>query len=316
MWPVGECVGVLLAAQAEQSLTAGPVVVTGSTGFVGGSLARRLGPRAVKVSLRNFDPRHMSLPALGQDFCVVHLAGLAHQHGTEAEYHEVNVNQTLALADWANKRQARRFIFFSSAKALGEKSRKDQPLRPEDPPHPQDAYGRSKREAEEKLRANFCDSPMKIVIIRAPLIYGPGVKGNFRTLMKLLDKQIPLPLNAWSQNLRSFAGLTNVVSLIERCVDHPEAGGRIFHASDGEDISTAELIFRLAHAMGVPVRSMPVPEWLVGIGLRWAGKGDLQQKLAGNLQLDITQTRHLLNWNPPTSMGEELARMVRFFQAS
>ena len=256
----------------------------------------------------------MSLPAPGRDFSVVHLAGLAHQHGTEAEYQEINVNQTLALAAWAEKNQARRLIFFSSAKALGEESPKGRPLRPEDPPNPQDAYGRSKREAEDRLQANFRNSPMEIVIIRAPLIYGPGVKGNLRTLMKLLSKQIPLPLQAWSQNRRSFASLTNVISIIEKCLEHPEAARRIFHVSDGEDISTAQLIFRLAQAMGVSARSLAVPGWLIERGFQWIGKGDLQRKLAGSLQLDISQTQQILDWKPAGRMADDLSEMAEIFK--
>jgi len=289
------------------------VLVTGSSGFVGRGLLAHLGSRAVGVSLRG--PWAESLAGLGQGFSVVHLAGLAHQRGAPEEYFRVNVECTLALAQWAEKNRAKRLIFLSSAKALGEESSPGRPLRPQDPPKPVDAYGISKRQAEDRLHAFSRDTRLQVVTVRAPLIYGPGVKGNIRLLMRLLDWGVPLPLEAWSQNQRSFVGLSNLVSLIEVCLVHPQAAGRVFHATDREDVSTAELIQRLALAMGRRARHLPVSPWLLETVCKLAGKTDLYRKLSGSLCLDSRETEPILGWKPTVAMAEELIRTAKNFSA-
>lgn len=280
---------------------------------MGRGLLAHLGSRAVGVSLRG--PWADSLAGLGQSFSVVHLAGLAHQRGSPEEYFRVNVELTLALAHWAEKNEAKRLIFLSSAKALGEESSPDRPLRPQDSPQPIDAYGISKREAEDRLHSFARDARIQVVTIRAPLIYGPGVKGNIRLLMRFLDWGVPLPIEAWSQNQRSFVGLTNLVSLIEVCLVHPQAAGRVFHATDREDVSTSELIQGLAVAMGRRARHLPVSPWLLETVFRLAGKADLYRKLSGSLCLDSRETEQILGWKPTVEMEDELIRTAKNFSA-
>jgi UDP-glucose 4-epimerase len=288
------------------------VILTGSSGFLGQAVRQSLGKRASCLSLR--DPSWKSNPSPVEGSVVVHLAGLAHQRAREDEYHRVNVELTLAFAGWAEQRGAKRFIFFSSSKALGEESPLSQSLGPEHPCRPTDPYGQSKQAAEEALRARFHNSPMEIVILRAPLIYGPGVKGNLLWLMRLLASGIPMPIRAWRSNLRSIAGLSNVVSCIELCLHHPDAGHRTFHISDGEDVSTGELICRLAEALGVKARELPLGPCFLEKFFRGIGQGELYQKLAGNFRLDIQDTRQVLGWRPITPMKDEVAKMVKYFQ--
>ena len=172
---------------------------------------------------------------------------------------------------------------------------------------PQDTYGISKHEAEVGLREIARTTGMQVVIIRPTLVYGEGAKGNFKSLMKLVASGIPLPL-ASIHNLRSFVGIDNLVDFIVTCLEHPAAANETLMVSDGEDLSTPDLIRRMARAMNRPAHLLPVPVWALKAGALLLGKGDAVQRLCGNLQVDISKSRTLLGWNPPISVDEGLRR--------
>ena len=248
--------------------------------------------------------------ALENVSCVIHLAARVHilrdrAADPIAEYRRVNVEGTLILARQAAKAGVRRFIYLSSLKVNGEVGS----FTETDLAAPQDAYGISKHEAEQGLRAIATETGMAIVIIRPPLVYGPGVKANFCQLMTWLRRGIPLPLRA-IQNKRSFIGLDNLVDFILTCSWHPTAANQTFLVSDGEDLSTPDLIRRMARAMNRPARLLPVPLWALKAGALLLGKGDAVQRLCGNLQVDISKSRTLLGWVPPVSVDEGLRRAV------
>lgn len=245
---------------------------------------------------------------------IVHLAGRAHVLRDEAsdpfaEYCRVNVEKTLELARVGVKAGVQRFVFVSSIKVNGERTLRDSFFHPDDGPAPEDAYGQSKMEAEEALKALGRETGMEIVIIRPVLVYGPGVKGNFRSLVSWVKKGVPLPLSS-VYNRRSFVALDNLVDLLVTCVDHPAAANQTFLVSDGVDLSTPDLLLRLAAAYGRKGRLFPFP---VGV-LRWvaslAGKQGAVERLTGSLQVDISKTRELLGWTPPVTVDAAMAEMV------
>ena len=224
-----------------------------------------------------------------------------------AEYRRVNVEGTLNLARQAADAGVRRFIFISSVKVNGEQTPPGKPFGAEDRPVPEDAYGISKWEAEQGLQQLAAETGMELVVIRPPLVYGPGVKGNFAAMIRLVEKGIPLPLGA-IHNQRTLVALDNLVDLIIRCIDHPAAANQVFLAGDGEDLSTTELLRRLGKAMGRPVRLLPVPESLLVLGATLLGKQAVARRLLGSLQVDISKARDLLGWEPPLSVDEGLRR--------
>ncbi len=305
-------------------------LVTGASGFVGRALVTRLledpanAVRAVvrrAVEPRPGGPDCAVVPDLGPDTLwqgalgavdvVVHLAARVHvmresARDPLAEFRRVNVQGTLNLARQAAEAGVRRFVFISSVKVNGESTAPGVPFRADDPPQPQDAYGQSKREAEEGLR-RLTGGGMECVIVRPPLVYGPGVQANFRTLMQFVARGWPLPLGA-VHNRRSFVALDNLVDLIIVCARHPAAAGQTFLASDGHDLSTAELLRGIAQAMGRQAHLWPVPIGLLQWGARVAGRGAMAQRLCGNLQMDISKTRELLAWVPPIGVEEGLRR--------
>ena len=226
-----------------------------------------------------------------------------------ANYRRINVQGTLNLARQAAASGVRRFIFLSSVKVNGESSAPNRPFTADDEPAPQDAYGISKLEAEEGLQRIARATGMEIVSIRPALVYGSGVKANFLSLLRAVQRGVPLPLGA-VKNLRSFIGLENLVSLITVCVDHPAAANQVFLAADGEDVATPELVRRFARALGKPVRLFPVPVWLLYAGAKVLGKASAVQRLCGYLQLDISKTRALLDWSAPFSLDEGLAAAI------
>lgn len=305
------------------------LLVTGATGFIGSrvyTLADDLGlsprgssrssDRMVKVSL---DPSSSWSTALTGCDVVIHTAGRVHVMNEKAqdplaEFRRVNVAGTLNLARQAAAAGVRRFVFLSSIKVNGEMTPGGQPFTAGQAAAPQDPYGISKAEAEEGLRRLGAETGMEIVIIRPPLVYGPGVKANFGRLVSAIGRGWPLPLGCVDQNRRSLVALDNLVDLILTCTTHPAAAHQTFLVSDGEDLSTTELLRRIGHAMGRPARLLPVPSRLLEVGARLAGKRDLAQRLLGNLQVDINHTRHTLNWRPPMSVDEGLRRTVAGFR--
>lgn len=243
---------------------------------------------------------------------VVHCAARVHVMVDVAanpldEFRRINVIGTLNLARQAAAAGVRRFVFISSIKVNGEKTERGHSFSADDTPAQVDAYGVSKMEAEQGLLALSVQTGMEIVIIRPPLVYGPGVKANFASMMRWLRRGVPLPLGAL-HNERSLVALDNLVDLIVTCLTHRSAAGQIFLVSDGEDVSTTELLRRMGQAMGRPACLIPVPESWLKVAAAMVGKEDVAQRLCGSLQVDIEKTRQLLGWKPPLSLDQGLKK--------
>jgi UDP-glucose 4-epimerase len=239
---------------------------------------------------------------------VIHLAARVHvmrdaADDPLAEFRRINVEGTLNLGRQAAAAGVRRMVYLSSIKVNGDRG----VFTETDPPAPTDPYGISKQEAEVGLRRLSAETRMESVIIRPPLVYGPGVKANFQKLMRAIARGMPLPLGA-VHNRRSLVGLDNLVDFILTCAEDSAAAGETFLVSDGEDLSTSELIRRLARAMGRPARLIPVPPALLSTAAMALGRGDMAQRLFGSLEADITKARTLLGWTPPVSVNEGLRR--------
>jgi UDP-N-acetyl-alpha-D-quinovosamine dehydrogenase len=239
------------------------------------------------------------------------LAGIAHRTADDADLKRVNFDATARLARAAAGR-ARRFVFLSSVKVHGEDSG-DRALVEDDATQPQDAYGRSKLQAERFLTDLAARSGMELVLLRPPLVYGPRVKANFLRLMRWVDSGLPLPL-ATVRNRRSLIYLGNLVDAIAHCVEHPSARGA-FLVSDQEAVSTPELISRLARSLGRSARLMPVPLKLLHLAATLAGRSDEMRRLTGNLAVDISRARRLLEWRPFHTLDQGLADTARWFRA-
>lgn len=244
---------------------------------------------------------------------VVHLAARVHVMNERAsdplrEFRRTNVDGTLHLARQAARSGVRRFVFVSSIKVNGEATSAGRPFTSADAPAAEDAYGISKMEAEQGLSTIARDTGMEVVIVRPPLVYGPGVKANFASLMRAVQRGIPLPLGSVSNNRRSLVALDNLVDLLITCIDHPAAASQTFLVSDGEDLSTTALIRRIGQALGKPARLLSVPPALLELGAAVVGKRDMAQRLLGNLQVDINHTRTTLGWTPPITVDEGLRR--------
>jgi UDP-glucose 4-epimerase len=229
-----------------------------------------------------------------------------------AAFRRTNVEGTLNLARQAAAAGVRRFVFVSSIKVNGEVGMHSE----SDPPAPIDAYGVSKLEAENGLREIAAATGLGLVVIRPPLVYGPGSKANFQALVRAIWRGIPLPLGA-IENRRSLVARDNLVDFIMTCIDHPAARGETFFVSDGEDMSTTTLIRRIALAMKRPARLIPVPASVLWAAATLTGKRDVAQRLLGSLQLDIAKARRVLEWTPPVTVDEGLRRAVgqRTYQA-
>ena len=258
-------------------------------------------------------------PLRGVD-AVVHLAARVHVMNEAssdplADFRHMNVSGTLNLAEQAAAAGVRRLIFVSSIKVNGESTAIGSPFLPNCQPAPIDPYGVSKMEAEQGLMKIAKRTGMEVVIIRPPLVYGPDVKANFLSMMRWLHRGVPLPLGS-IHNRRSLVGLDNLVDLIATCIDHPAAANQIFLVSDGEDLSTTDLLRRMGNALGKQPRLIPIPASLLKFGASILGKSAMVQRLCGSLQVDITKTRELLGWSPPVSVDEGLRRTAEHFLAS
>jgi UDP-glucose 4-epimerase len=243
---------------------------------------------------------------------VIHCAARVHVMADTAadpleEFRHVNVQGTLNLARQAAAAGVRRFVFVSSIKVNGEATQPGAPFTADDAPAPLDAYGVSKMEAEQGLRELAAQTGMEVIIIRPPLVYGPGVKANFAAKMRWLQRGVPLPLGA-IHNQRSLVALDNLVDLIVTCLTHPAAANQTFLVSDGEDVSTSELLRRMGQALDRPARLLPVPQSWLKLAAAMVGKSDVAQRLCGSLQVDISKTRQLLSWTPPLSLDQGLKR--------
>ena len=305
------------------------VCLTGSTGFLGRRLTQVLSSdsaidlaataraslrveNATTVKIAEINGQTDWSTALSNQQVVIHTAARAHIMKDSvvdplAEYRKVNVDGTLNLARQSAIAGVKRFIFISSIKVNGEQTAPGQPFQSHDKAEPKDAYGLSKWEAEQGLQKIAKETGMEVVIIRPPLVYGPGVKGNFANLIKLVGKGLPLPLGA-IHNQRSMVALDNLVDLIITCIDHPNAANQVFLASDGQDLSATELLQGLAQAMGKPSRLLPIPGALLSFAASALGKKPIADRLLGSLQVDISKTQNLLNWTPPISIDEGLRR--------
>jgi nucleoside-diphosphate-sugar epimerase len=315
------------------------ILVTGASGFLGASLVRHLAsseafsvrapvrhlrvcfPASVEVlPIADLDASTNWQPALSGVEVVVHASARVHVMHEAAqdplvEFRKVNLEGTLNLARQAAAAGVKRFIFISSIKVNGEATPPGKPFSAEDVPAPVDAYGVSKLEAEQGLYELAASTGMEVVIIRPVLVYGPGVKANFLSMMRWLSRGIPLPLGA-IHNRRSLVALENLISLIVVCIDHPRAANQTFLVSDGEDVSTTDLLRKLACALGKPARLLPVPGWLLQGAAALLGRRNVAQRLFGSLQVDISKNRALLGWTPPVTLGQGLRVTAHHFLES
>ncbi|MDX5407748.1 MAG: SDR family oxidoreductase [Chromatiaceae bacterium] len=304
---------------------AAKVLLTGATGFVGRAVLLKLGSKVTGTVGRSkpahFSGRHFQeeisaaadfQAALSGVSVVVHCAARVHMMNDNssdplAAFREVNTFGTLNLARQAAASGVKRFIFLSSIKVNGESTLVDKPFKYDDVAKPEDAYGISKAEAEAGLRQIGAETGMEVVIIRPPLVYGPGVKANFAAMLKLAQKNLPLPLGG-IHNKRSLVALDNLVDLIVTCIDHPNAANQTFLVSDDKDVSTTELLKLMTRAAGKKPWLIPVPmSWLKLAG-KLTGKQAVIERLCGNLQVDITHTKQTLGWTPPVTVEEGIAR--------
>ena len=307
-------------ANGSESLN---IAITGASGFVGSALVKQLtlqGSNALTLLTRRPIKHDGATIQTRPDFdfdltsqdVVIHAAARAHVMNETlsdplAEYRKINVHGSLALAKAALSAGVQRFIFISSIKVNGEKTATGQAFSVESPEHPEDAYGQSKWEAEQALKDLISGSQMELVILRPPLIYGPGVKGNFASLLRISQRRLPLPLGALS-NSRSLISLDNLLDLIIVCLKHPGAANQTFLASDDRDLSTTELLKQLGDACGKPARLVPVPPVILQGIARMLGKKSIAERLTGNLQIDISHTRTTLDWEPPVLPADGFRR--------
>jgi nucleoside-diphosphate-sugar epimerase len=318
------------------------ILVTGAGGFVGTAVVSELARRGISyravtrrpregyLAIGNIDPATDWAIALDGVETVVHLASRAHVlnekafnaklvNGTTAgsppPFQFADVDATLNLARQAAAAGVKRFVFISSIKVNGEATRPGRPFTAEDAPNPQNPYAQSKFDAERKLFALAAETGLEVTVIRPPLVYGPGVKANFATMMDWVNRGIPLPLGAVN-NKRSFVFVDNPADLIILTAIHPGAGGQVFLVSDDEDISTTELLQRMAQALGRTSRNMPVPAPVLTLAAAALGRRAFTSRLTDSLQVDIGKTRELLGWAPRKSVAEGLRQTARSFQSA
>ncbi|MCU7806364.1 MAG: SDR family oxidoreductase [Candidatus Thiodiazotropha sp. (ex Semelilucina semeliformis)] len=305
------------------------ILVTGATGFVGRAIIKKLlshGSHQItaltrksssmlahgveKIIVDTIDGTTDYKGQLSEFECIIHLAARVHRFKDNHEesypaYKALNYDGTLHLARHAARSGVKRFIYLSSIKVNGESTSEGHPFRADDIPKPYDSYAKSKYEAECALLSLSTDSSFETVIIRPPLVYGPGVKANFYKLMQLIHKGYPLPFGS-IHNLRSLVSLENLVDLISVCIDHPDAANETFLISDGKDISTSDLVKIIAQAMGRPDRQFNIPSSWLNSAAALFGKIDVANRLLGNLQVNIEKTQKILNWQPVITLEDAI----------
>lgn len=309
------------------------VLVTGASGFVGQAVCSSLLSRGVTVLAA---ARSELQPAPGQGTVklsemsgttdwskvldgvdgIIHLAARVHVMKDSAadpwrEYLATNVEATRRLAEQAAESGVRRMVFVSSIKVNGERTEPGRPFTPADQPAPEDAYGASKMLAEEALAEVAARTGLDVVVMRPPLVYGPGVKGNFLSLLKACRRRLPLPLGG-IDNRRSLVYLGNLVDALLRGLDHPAAPGNVYLVRDGEDLATPQLVRRLSAALGVRPRLLPAPLRLMRLAAGVLGRSGAVERLAGSLQVDDRALRDDLDWAPPFTVDQGLTLTARW----
>jgi UDP-glucose 4-epimerase len=252
---------------------------------------------------------------------VIHCAALVHTMTVKSsellhEYREINTAGTINLAKQAAQSGVKRFIFISSIKVNGESTSTTETFSADDVHNPQDPYSISKSEAECQLLALGKLTGMEIVIIRPPLVYGPGVKANFASLLNIASKGLPLPFGCFNKNKRSMVSVDNLVNLIITCIDHPKAANQVFLVSDDDDLSTAGLIRKLSKACGMSGFMLPIPVCFFQFIAKVIGKKDFIERLSGSLRVDISKTKELLDWIPPQSVNDGFKKTAEAFLKS
>ena len=310
------------------------ILVTGGSGFVGLSLIQYLHDNNSSSCAAVVRKKNNSLPVSVEqivvDDCddnlistqrlkpidvVVHLAARVHIFKDSSDnplrdFRLVNTQLTLNFARQSAAAGVSRFIFLSSVKVNGSKTKSGIFFSTTVDAPPKDPFGISKYEAEVGLRRISKETGMEVVIIRSPLIYGVGVKANFLSMMKLVNSGIPLPFGS-IKNERSLVSIDNLTDLINVCIDHPSAANETFLVSDDDDLSTTELLKRLGRALNKPVRLFRLPQSWFLVFLSFIGKRDMAQNLYGSLRVDISKTKSLLGWTPKVSVDESLLLTAR-----
>ncbi len=303
------------------------ILVTGASGFVGSRLCEVVAHDgwSVRRAVRHFSGTQDEVVAELRDDTdwsealknidvVIHLAARVHVMNDDAidplsEFRAVNTSATLCFAKQAVESGVKRFIFLSSIKVNGEFTQSGLAFKPDDGFIPTDPYGLSKYEAEQGLLELAEQTDMEVVIIRPPLVYGPGVKANFASMVKWVNRGVPFPFGA-VYNKRSLIALDNLVSFIVHCIDHPKAANEVFLVSDGEDVSMSELLRKVAKVFGKKLRLIPIPVCLMIFLAKLIGKGDVASRLFGSLQVDSSKARDLLGWKPVITMDKQLKKIV------
>lgn len=317
------------------------VLVTGASGFVGQKLCSRLleqgyqvraavrtddgnrtpeqsgrGVRAERVIVKDLTDPSRWAAAMSEMDGIVHLAARVHVMREAVanpleEFRRINLKATERLARQAAQVGVRRFVYLSTIKVNGERTF-GEPFRETDSPEPDDAYAISKWEAERALAQVSRETGLEVVIVRPPLVYGPGVKGNFLSLLRLVHAGVPLPL-AGVNNRRSFVALDNLVDLIAKCIEHPRAAGEVFLAADQKDLSTPELVRLISKSMGKATRLFPFPPALLQMASRIVGKMPVYERLCGSLAVDASKANNVLGWTPVSSVEEAMDKMAKWF---
>ena len=301
----------------------GIVLVTGANGYVGRAVVERLAAdgRSVRAALRRPGcamPQGVSQvamadlgnpqawPALLTDIdCIVHCAARAHVLKEDSAnplelFRHVNTQATLDMARAAAGAGVRRFVFISSIGVNGGQT-KGRAFRHDDATNPHSDYAIAKQEAEDGLPIISQETGLEVVVVRPPLVLGPDAKGNLGLLAKFVRKGLPLPLGSVTHNRRDLVSLDTLASLVSTCVDHPAAAGETFLVSDGAPLSTRQIVERIGIFVGRKPCFLPMPEAVLGLGLKIIGRGGLASQLLGDLEVDIGHTRTALGWAPPTA---------------
>jgi UDP-glucose 4-epimerase len=314
------------------------VVVAGASGFVGRAVCRQLLERGSTVvglvrrtgalppgvgewllEAEAFEGVGEKWPAQLRCDTLVQLAARVHMMNDScpdplAAYRTVNVDGTMRLARAAHRAGVRRFVFVSSVKAVAERS-DGRPISERDEPAPPDPYGVSKLEAERALLAFGRETGMEMVIVRPPLVYGPGVRANFFNLMRAIDKGVPLPIGAIGAQ-RSIVFVENLADAIVCCTDVPAAAGHVFHVADERDVAVKDLARMLAEQLNAPRRLLPVPPALLQLAGRLTGRTAVVDRLVGELRLDCSLIRETIRWRPPYTTEQGLRKTAAWYRSN